>query len=772
MTKTVGDATGQKWVGWIDDTLFGLMNVSGGYKTAQEVGLELGKKALTQFVSSKIGNASEWAQGAAEKALKSAGTAANVAAQAGISVASSYASSVTSSAINSFNIVDGELKFDSKNFTKSLYSSSTIGGALGAGLSAGLSEYNLGTRKVDALDKDGNIIKDETTGKPVKINEYTKAQGFNSTQIENIGKFNSLMGGLASSAVSFAIDGQATFNLLNISDFGVKSNTGLFELTVGKKGVSSRIGTGGTNISMGNLMASLNGAKATVKNTQINNAVNKNYEGNKNVANMLRAQYGFGDKVQQAQLDSILKGNTELVFGNTTDGQAQTVDENGKRIVHMNMDQNGDWKMGAIMLGHESYRDGIVSSTDAQLEETRKAVKGHTEMTVKMMNDKLYMTSMMDLIGSNQNLQNDLIVSLFGSENSFNSYVDGTYDSSADYWLIHNNGSVSWDGNLNLYVEKDIYDKDGNLIINKKLMADENGNGIIRESPDEAVNYRQLQDLIDNANGNTVNISGINVKVERLKEIAKANEYIVSESKNIFGNYTSYAAEALLSDGYMSYDEALKSEQELLTRYLNGYGSTNLVEHWSTRYVLNRNDEFRTIFNNQDTVDNWTKSKDRIDVENGHEVIMNNKNGVDGIAQLLDLDKSVFHGENCFKWCFDDGRELVFNIGENGKYQFDLNYSTLGTYNYHNPGKNTLDLDSIQHAQLDLLPYVMWGNNPDDFYGIKSKNLPATPRSRRIHPKFENYLIESRKFEEDFAYLRYGNLIENYKKGYLNESNK
>lgn len=31
----VGDATGQKWVGWIDDTLFGLMNVSGGYKTAQ-----------------------------------------------------------------------------------------------------------------------------------------------------------------------------------------------------------------------------------------------------------------------------------------------------------------------------------------------------------------------------------------------------------------------------------------------------------------------------------------------------------------------------------------------------------------------------------------------------------------------------------------------------------------------------------------------------------------------------------------------------------------
>jgi hypothetical protein len=465
----VGNATGQKWLGWVDDALFGLMDVSGGYKTAQEVGLELGKKALTQFVSSKIGNATEWAKDAAGTALKSASTAANVAAQAGISVASSYASSVTSSAINSFNIVDGELKFDSKNFTKSLYSSSAIGGAIGAGITAGLGEYNLGTRKVDALDKDGNIITDKATGKPVKINEYTRAKGLNSAQIENMGKFNSLMGGLASSAVSFAIDGQATFNLLNISDFGVKSNTGLFELTVGKKGVSSRIGTGGTNISMGNLMASFNGAKATVKNTQINNAVNKNYEGNKNVANMLRAQYGFGDKVQLDQLDSILKGNTELVFGNTTDGQAQTVDENGKRIVHMNMDQNGDWKMGAIMLGHESYRDGIVSSADAQLEETRRAVKGHTEMTVKMMNDKLYMTSMMDLIGSNQNLQNDLIYYTLGDD-AFNSYIDGNYSSKADYWLLKTDGTIVWDGSKDLNAE--YYDENGQLHTNDKSEED------------------------------------------------------------------------------------------------------------------------------------------------------------------------------------------------------------------------------------------------------------------------------------------------------------
>ena len=187
-----------------------------------------------------------------------------------------------------------------------------------------------------------------------------------------------------------------------------------------------------------------------------------------NVANMLRAQYGFGDKVQKAQLDSILKGNTELVFGNTTNGKAQTVDENGKRIVHMNMDKNGDWKMGAIMLGHESYRDGIVSSTDAQLAETRAAVAGHTDMTLRMMGDNLYAASMAQLVGSNQNLQIDLLARSLGTD-VFNSYVDGMYDSSADYWKLMEDGSLAYDG------KKDLYDELGYLIYETKATGLQSG---------------------------------------------------------------------------------------------------------------------------------------------------------------------------------------------------------------------------------------------------------------------------------------------------------
>jgi hypothetical protein len=38
---------------------------------------------------------------------------------------------------------------------------------------------------------------------------------------------NNLAGGLASSAVSFAFTGNATFNILNLTDFGTRINIGL-----------------------------------------------------------------------------------------------------------------------------------------------------------------------------------------------------------------------------------------------------------------------------------------------------------------------------------------------------------------------------------------------------------------------------------------------------------------------------------------------------------------------------------------------------------------
>ncbi len=534
--EVVGTASGQKWFSYADDVIFAAIDLGGGFKSPEQVGLELAKTAATAVISMGCSAAGSAIGNVAGKAMKGASKFANFATQAGISEATTYVSTVATSAVNNVQLdADGKLTFNKDEFGKSLYSASTIAGSVGAGFTAGLNEISVGART--------EKVKNPKTGKMENQVTYTRVNGLSSAQIASIQSLNGLAGGLVQNGVSLAMGGDATFNILDFADIagmfgkeykngktGAKASTGLLEVSFGQNGFKSRIGMGGTNISVNSLLNSMNGAKDWDKSEKINDYVDGKElspEEKKKLADALRMQYGFGNEKQLTNLDDILSGKTSL-GGTDTDGKAQTVaGPNDTKTIMMTMSEGMDWKELGLLIGHEAFRDGIVSDEQTQRDETREAVKGHTEMAEKMLGDVLYSSSMKQLIDNNQNLQMDLLARALG-EDFFNAYIDGTYDSSADYWLIHNNGSVSWDGNLNLYVEKDIYDKDGNLIINKKLVADENGNGIIRESPDEAVNYRQLQDLIDNANGDTVNISGINVKVERLKEIAKANEYIVS----------------------------------------------------------------------------------------------------------------------------------------------------------------------------------------------------------------------------------------------------
>ena len=295
----------------------------------------------------------------------------------------------------------------------------------------------------------------EKTGKMENVTKYTKVQGFNTAQITSMQTLNSLAGGLTTNLFEYAIDRETTFNLLNSSAFGI-GNTGLFELHIGNNGVSGKIGMGGTNISASNVLNAISGTQNWGKNIKINRKVNENYQGNTNLANVLRQQWGFGDKVQISQRESILDSSTEIVFG-STEGYAQTVLENGQRIVYLNADGNTDWKELGLMLGHEAYRDGVVGDTRNQLNETVNAVLGHTTMALRMMGDSQYSREMSSLIGENQNLAMDIMAYSLGS-GVFNSYVGGMYDSSSDYWRVIMDGNLMWDGQFNLV------DEYGNLL--------------------------------------------------------------------------------------------------------------------------------------------------------------------------------------------------------------------------------------------------------------------------------------------------------------------
>lgn len=60
----------------------------------------------------------------------------------------------------------------------------------------------------------------------------------------------------------------------------------------------------------------------------------------------------------------------------------------------MNMTEGMDWKELGLMLGHETYRDGLLGTEEAQRIETRSAVNGHTEMALRMLGDGMYARSM------------------------------------------------------------------------------------------------------------------------------------------------------------------------------------------------------------------------------------------------------------------------------------------------------------------------------------------------------------------------------------------
>jgi hypothetical protein len=86
----------------------------------------------------------------------------------------------------------------------------------------------------------------------------------------------------------------------------------------------------------------------------------------------------------------------------------------------------------AVILGHESYRDGVEGIDN--ITETRQAVLAHTRMAINMSRDG-------KSLSYNKVLNRDIFEYLKansknGNKGSFNGYVDENYDSSKDFWKV------------------------------------------------------------------------------------------------------------------------------------------------------------------------------------------------------------------------------------------------------------------------------------------------------------------------------------------------
>jgi hypothetical protein len=95
-----------------------------------------------------------------------------------------------------------------------------------------------------------------------------------------------------------------------------------------------------------------------------------------------------------------------------------------------------------VVLGHESYRDGLVLSDNVV--ETRRAVRAHTEMADRMRSAGVDI-DLSGLIGGELALY-DIARSL-GDMSLMDKYADLAYDSSEDFWKLtkDENGMWGWD---------------------------------------------------------------------------------------------------------------------------------------------------------------------------------------------------------------------------------------------------------------------------------------------------------------------------------------
>ena len=309
-----------------------------------------------------------------------------------------------------------------------------------------------------------------------------------------------IVGGLATSALSYGLTGEATFNVLNISNFGAGASCGLLEVSVGNNGVKTRLGTGGTDVSVGTLLSAISG----IKNLGMNEKIKKAAQENNMVqsATALRMLYGFGDDKGLELLDDVLNKKVSLAAGSGP-GNAQTVLENSKRTVYLNgysndMTRDQQLKLG-ITLGHEAYRDGVKGTLENQMAETFSAVAGHTAMIKRVQNDSLYSSVMTGIIDSDLNLKNDVTSFDYALKNndwsSFGEYVFGNYDCSADYWKLvqDTDGLYGWqeDGQLDFYLE------DGSKIDADYFASALNGSNYITSPENIEATNKLIQNLKD-----------------------------------------------------------------------------------------------------------------------------------------------------------------------------------------------------------------------------------------------------------------------------------
>lgn len=285
---------------------------------------------------------------------------------------------------------------------------------------------------------------------------------------------------------------------------------GILEINIGSNGITGKFGMGGFDLAgslytFGKRMSD----KASLKSYAMQERVSQEE------AEAAYWAYVYGDWTQENTIARISSGVDVLhIVDEMTDGaNAQTVQNKDGTGRVITMKDTGDVHKNAITLGHESYRDGIVGNKADQQRETFNAVLGHTLMEARMLDYGQYS------ILEDENIRKDLMEYAKGSE-AFAEYVNGTYDSSVDYWKFTKDGNIIWDG------KDDLFDEDGNLL-HKYSRNDTGHTDALAEAL--GITYAEAREMLIAAdykweNGTFVDENGNDVKNQDSKAVITGDE--------------------------------------------------------------------------------------------------------------------------------------------------------------------------------------------------------------------------------------------------------
>lgn len=221
----VAKGTGQGWIEYVDEVLYGVFDLS--YKR-KDLG-DFVAEGLKKAASSVISKGTEFLNGAVDKInISGLKTLTKGVVKAG----TTYVSEITNNFVDSIDFKNG-FKIDWENFTESCYSKETLNNAL-SGFCTEVT--SIATNKF--LNK--NLLTDG-------LNQNLNAQVFDVAGIEFVNRTTAT---LASSGVEYLITGNTSLNLFSVNNLGfnLDGDVGLFEVNFDREGVSATIGKGGTQI--------------------------------------------------------------------------------------------------------------------------------------------------------------------------------------------------------------------------------------------------------------------------------------------------------------------------------------------------------------------------------------------------------------------------------------------------------------------------------------------------------------------------------------------